>query len=48
MQHIASIAEFPMAKYDLLTDVMLRSPFKLAQEAIPHIEGDRGRRRRHR
>jgi 3-hydroxybutyrate dehydrogenase len=38
MQHIASIAEFPMAKYDLLTDVMLRSPFKLAQEAIPHIE----------
>ena len=38
MQHIASIAEFPMAKYDLLLDIMLRSPFKLAQEAIPHIE----------
>jgi 3-hydroxybutyrate dehydrogenase len=38
MQHIASIAEFPMDKYDLLLDIMLRSPFKLAQEVIPHIE----------
>ena len=38
MQHIASIAEFPMAKYDLLLDVMLRAPFKVAREAIPHIE----------
>jgi 3-hydroxybutyrate dehydrogenase len=37
MQHIASIPEFPMEKYDLLTDVMLRSPFKTAQAAIPHI-----------
>jgi 3-hydroxybutyrate dehydrogenase len=42
MQHIASIAEFPMEKYDLLTDVMLRSPFKMAQAAIPHIEGGDG------
>jgi len=39
MQHIASIAEFPMEKYDLLTNVMLRSPFKMAQAAIPHIHG---------
>lgn len=38
MQHIASIAEFPMDRYDLLLDIMLRSPFKMAQEAIPHIE----------
>jgi 3-hydroxybutyrate dehydrogenase len=38
MQHIASIAEFPMEKYDLLTDVMLRAPFKMAQAAIPYIE----------
>jgi 3-hydroxybutyrate dehydrogenase len=37
MQHIAGIDEFPMEKYDLLTDVMLRSPFKMAQEAMPHI-----------
>ena len=38
MQHIASIAEFPMEKYDLLLDIMLRSPFKMAQAAMPHIE----------
>ncbi|WP_436925064.1 SDR family oxidoreductase [Halosimplex amylolyticum] len=37
MQHIAGIAEFPMEKYDLLTDVMLRSPFKMAQAAMPHV-----------
>jgi 3-hydroxybutyrate dehydrogenase len=37
MQHIAGIHEFPMEKYDLLTDVMLRAPFKLTQEAMPHI-----------
>jgi 3-hydroxybutyrate dehydrogenase len=37
MQHIASIPEFPMDKYDLLTDIMLRSPFKMAQAAMPHI-----------
>jgi 3-hydroxybutyrate dehydrogenase len=38
MQHIASIDEFPMEKYDLLLDIMLRSPFKMAQAAMPHIE----------
>jgi 3-hydroxybutyrate dehydrogenase len=37
MQHIASIPEFPMDKYDLLTDIMLRSPFKMAGAAMPHI-----------
>ncbi|WP_424019340.1 SDR family oxidoreductase [Halorientalis pallida] len=37
MQHIAGIHEFPMEKYDLLTDIMLRSPFKMAQAAMPHI-----------
>jgi 3-hydroxybutyrate dehydrogenase len=37
MQHIASIPEFPMAKYDLLLDVMLRGPFLVAKHAMPHI-----------
>ncbi|WP_299267896.1 SDR family oxidoreductase [Halorientalis sp.] len=37
MQHIAGIHEFPMEKYDMLTDVMLRSPFKMAQATMPHI-----------
>ena len=37
MQHIASIPEFPMEKYDLLLDVMLRAPFLVAKHAMPHI-----------
>jgi len=37
LQHIASIPEFPMEKYDLLNDLMLRAPFKLAQAAMPRI-----------
>ncbi|WP_248897401.1 SDR family oxidoreductase [Haloplanus halobius] len=37
MQHIASIPEFPVAKYDQLLDVMLRGPFLTAKFAMPHI-----------
>jgi 3-hydroxybutyrate dehydrogenase len=38
MQHIASIAEFPMETYDLMDRVMLRAPFLLSKLLIPHIE----------
>ena len=38
MQHIDPIASFPLEKYDLLTDIMLRSPFYTAKRAIPHIK----------
>ncbi|MCL7418393.1 MAG: SDR family oxidoreductase, partial [Halalkalicoccus sp.] len=37
IQHIASIPEFPMNRYDLLTDIMLRAPFLTAKLAMPHI-----------
>jgi 3-hydroxybutyrate dehydrogenase len=37
MQYIASIPEFPMEKYDLLMDVMLRAPFLLSKHVMPHI-----------
>jgi len=37
MQHIASVPEFPMEKYDLLLDVMLRAPFLTSKLAMPHI-----------
>ena len=37
MQHIASIPEFPMEKYDHLLDIMLRAPFLTAKLAMPHI-----------
>jgi 3-hydroxybutyrate dehydrogenase len=37
MQHIASIPDFPVEKYDLLLDIMLRAPFVTAKFAMPHI-----------
>ncbi len=37
VQHIASIPEFPVERWDLLLDVMLRAPFLTAKLAIPHI-----------
>jgi 3-hydroxybutyrate dehydrogenase len=37
VQHIASIAEFPVAKWDLLLDVMLRAPFLVTKYATPHV-----------
>jgi len=37
MQHIASIPDFPIGKYDLLMDVMLRAPFLTAKYAMPHV-----------
>ena len=38
MQHIASLAEFPMDTYDLMHDLMLRSPFLLSKHVIHHVE----------
>ncbi|MXV64380.1 SDR family oxidoreductase [Natronorubrum sp. JWXQ-INN-674] len=38
IQHIDSIAEFPVEQYDLLQSVMVRAPFLLAKHAMPHIE----------
>jgi 3-hydroxybutyrate dehydrogenase len=36
-QHIASLPEFPMEKYDFMQDLMLRAPFLVAKRAMPHI-----------
>jgi 3-hydroxybutyrate dehydrogenase len=38
MQHIDAIKNFPMEKYDLLQDIMVRAPFLLTKEVIPHIQ----------
>ena len=38
VQHIDSIAAFPVEQYDLIQDVMVRAPFLTAKAAIPHIE----------
>jgi 3-hydroxybutyrate dehydrogenase len=37
LQHISPLPEFPMEKYDLMHDVMLRAPFLIAKLAMPHI-----------
>lgn len=43
LQHIDSIEEFPMEKYDLVHDVMLRAPLLLTKLCWPHFEeGGRG------
>jgi 3-hydroxybutyrate dehydrogenase len=44
MQHIDPIADFPMERYDLLQDLMVRAPFLLSKHAIPQIKAaDDGR-----
>ncbi|MDM8552572.1 SDR family oxidoreductase [Desulfobacterales bacterium HSG2] len=38
IQHIDSVENFPMEKYDLMQRLMLRAPFYLSKLAIPHIK----------
>ena len=38
IQHIDSIENFPMEKYDLMQRLMLRAPFYLSKLVIPHIQ----------
>ena len=38
IQHIDSIENFPMERYDYMQRLMLRAPFLLAQSVIPHIK----------
>jgi 3-hydroxybutyrate dehydrogenase len=38
IQHINSIEDFPMEKYDLMQRIMLRAPFYLSKLCIPHIK----------
>ncbi len=37
VQHIDSVDNFPMEKYDFMQRLMLRAPFYLAKLAIPHM-----------
>jgi len=37
IQHINSIPDFPMEKYDLMVRLMLRAPFYLAKLTMPHM-----------
>ncbi len=38
IQHINSIEDFPMEKYDLMLKIMLRAPFYLSKLCIPHMK----------
>jgi 3-hydroxybutyrate dehydrogenase len=38
IQHIDSVENFPMSKYDLLQKIMLRAPFYLSKLVIPHMK----------
>ena len=38
LQHIDSIENFPMAKYDQMMSIMLRAPFYLSKLVIPHYK----------
>jgi 3-hydroxybutyrate dehydrogenase len=38
VQHIDSVENFPMAKYDFMMSLMVRAPFYLAQLTIPHMK----------
>jgi 3-hydroxybutyrate dehydrogenase len=38
VQHIDSVENFPMEKYDLMQNIMLRAPFLLSKLCIPHMK----------
>jgi 3-hydroxybutyrate dehydrogenase len=38
IQHIDSVENFPMQKYDLMQRIMLRAPFYLSKLTIPHMK----------
>jgi 3-hydroxybutyrate dehydrogenase len=38
IQHIDSMENFPMEKYDLMQRIMLRAPFHLSKLTIPHMK----------
>ncbi|HMK35873.1 MAG TPA: SDR family oxidoreductase [Desulfomonilaceae bacterium] len=38
IQHIDSVENFPMEKFDLMQRIMLRAPFYLSKLAIPHMK----------
>lgn len=38
LQHIDSVENFPMEKYDIMQRVMLRAPFYLSKLVIPHMK----------
>jgi 3-hydroxybutyrate dehydrogenase len=42
IQHVDSVENFPMEKYDLMQKIMLRAPFYLSKLSIPHMKKSSG------
>ena len=42
IQHIDSIENFPMEKYDLMQRIMVRAPFYLSKLCLPHMKASEG------
>ncbi|MBT9256971.1 3-hydroxybutyrate dehydrogenase [Phycicoccus sp. MAQZ13P-2] len=41
IQHVSPIEDFPVERFDLILDLMLRAPFRLVRQSLPHMY-DRG------
>ncbi|QKE83372.1 3-hydroxybutyrate dehydrogenase [Arthrobacter sp. NEB 688] len=41
IQHVAPLEDFPVDRFDLILDLMLRAPFRLVRQSLPHMY-DRG------
>lgn len=37
IQHVSPVEEFPLERFDLILDLMLRSPFRLVRQSLPHM-----------
>lgn len=37
IQHVSPIVDFPLDRFDLILDLMLRSPFRLVRHVLPHM-----------
>ncbi|GIL34940.1 3-hydroxybutyrate dehydrogenase [Phycicoccus sp. DTK01] len=41
IQHVSPLEDFPLERFDLILDLMLRAPFRLVRQSLPHMY-DRG------
>lgn len=41
IQHVSPVEDFPLERFDLILDLMLRAPFRLVRQSLPHMY-DRG------
>ncbi|MGG5259920.1 3-hydroxybutyrate dehydrogenase [Phycicoccus avicenniae] len=37
IQHVSPLEDFPLERFDLILDLMLRAPFRLVRQSLPHM-----------